>query len=1047
MNKIINIESVKETSLYKELISRKNEDTKSFVANIPTLCEEACDRAKFIPKFFSEYTLHDKTHFLRVTELMAKIIGLKVRELNDIEIGLLILSAFFHDQGMLIDNAEYQTLEENEDFLVYKDNWHVEHANYFEIRKQANLSSVSDEEKQKLFKNLNELDSGLLTDYLRETHGQRAYDFISSKYANDKLLDVYGSNLSIYLAKICLSHTKSIDWLTDNKNLRFDENIGSYKVNTIYISIILRLADILDFDSDRTPDVLFKSIHFTSPISLAEWQKHRNVNGWEISADLVRFSMNFEHPVYEKTANHFLDWIDEELNNAHGIIRKLPKNIGDFSLSIAEKVDRSRIGPINNSYLYHDLEFTISRNEIVRLLMTDNLYKNSSLFIRELLQNSLDALRLRKAIYKKDGFEWNAGEVSFRHYIDSYGQHIVECKDNGCGMDERIVTNFLGKVGRSYYRSPEFERLRTILKDKGVDFEPCSKFGIGFMSCFMIGDRIQIFTRKDYGQGFAFGKPLVIEINGLGGLIVIKEGDSKQDIGTTVKVFSREKTIVYDKWSDRIRLILTLKGYALSTEFPINASCELEEIKETYKIPTSIDKKQTFLDSLNIKSKIDVEVNLQDFDKNLSGFLRQSFLIDQNGILCLENNEAKWETQIDNKIWKDKEKFEMTLLVKKDNTNHVYNQLHGFDEGHSICLDGILVCGYPGRAEYSKYEMVGLGHISPIVHSEHSFTIDVRGNLKPELNPAREPLDKGGILNSPLGWRKLQKYISTGSGLLWEQILKYTEKGLSSEVFWRLLVIYGGNPFYIKSDLIYKLIKLPVQGNGWLKLSEISYFDKTSDTIIVTDFKENKYTIEFPEEIINWGKTNINGTDFKYWVSNLLICMSELHYSDINCKLKIRETYNKDELPNDCAVVKGLSSLRFIPYLGVEKEYITSLSFPDLLNSKNSLVKEIVKNNLISNKDELCEFLEIFIFKLCNLIQDLQKEDKLFVVSENWGALKYPALLFQNINWDKYKNEFKPPYKIVDKNGDTIEIRKEHFENWAKHKPIKDCQHRTRGHK
>ena len=102
MSKVLNMTCLQETTLYKTLIRRKNSNTKAFIHNLPQLCEEASDRAKLIPIFFSEYTLHDQSHFLRVTELMALILGKTVKQLNDIEIGILILSAYFHDQGMLI---------------------------------------------------------------------------------------------------------------------------------------------------------------------------------------------------------------------------------------------------------------------------------------------------------------------------------------------------------------------------------------------------------------------------------------------------------------------------------------------------------------------------------------------------------------------------------------------------------------------------------------------------------------------------------------------------------------------------------------------------------------------------------------------------------------------------------------------------------------------------------------------------------------------------------------------------------------------------------
>ncbi|MDA3614327.1 HD domain-containing protein [Polluticaenibacter yanchengensis] len=1034
MSKVINIESVKDTILYKELLKRNNVHTKAFVGNIVSLCEEASDRAKQIPQFFSEYTLHDKTHFLRVAELMSYVLGDTLKELNDIEIGLLILSAFYHDQGMLIEEKEYNSLDSNDFFLLFRDNWIIDHANYSEIRKQLELSFISSEERERLTKLISELDYALLTDFLRESHGQRSHDYVLSTFTNERILSVAGSNISNQLAKICISHVKSIEWISRDSGLQYDENIGTYKVNTIFLSLVLRLADILDFDSDRTPDVLFKSIHFTSPVSISEWQKHRDVKGWEISRELIRFTMYFEHPVYEKTAHAFLDWIDSELNYCHALIRKFPSNASNYKLEVAEKVDRTRLGPKANSYLFHDLEFTLSRDEIVKLLMTDKLYKNTSLFIRELLQNSLDALRLRKAIHLKDGFEWKLGKIKFRQFIDSNGQQVVECKDNGCGMDEEIVSKFLGKVGRSYYRSPEFERQRNQLKEKGVDFEPCSQFGIGFMSCFMVGDRIQIFTRRDNGQGREIGKPLVIEINGLGGLIVIKEGSLKQEVGTTVRIFTRHKPIFFDTWSDDIRLLVTLKGYAMATEFPINAVCEIKEIKGEVDIPTAIDKKQTFLESFGLTKTKTIEVDLQDVNKNLWGYLRQTFLIDEKGLPCIENSEAKWETQIDNKTWKDKEELKMTVHLKGNNQNHEYSFHRGPNSGHSICLDGILVCGYPGRSEYSRMEMMMLGHMTARVASEHPFTLDVRGSIKPELNPAREPLDKGSIFNNPVGWSQLQNFVSRGSGILWKQVLNQTENGLEPEVFWKLLVIYDGSPFYINSNSLLKDLSLPIDGKNWIKLSSLASFSVNDETITATDRLGNKHSIHFPDEIVSLGKNHINGMDFKYWVSNLLICLSKLNSKPESDLFLFRTSFEAKEIPSDNSISREMSAVRFIPFDMLNNDYLTTNQYTNVANCNNPLVKIVLNSRFAKTKNEIQEFAESFVFNVCYLIQELRKENKPFTTKVGLRSLKYTSILFLNMDWSKYSDNVKPPYKIyIDKNT-KYEITEEDFKNWARQK-------------
>lgn len=1032
MGKVIDIKCVEETILYRELVVRNNSDTKGLVANIRDLCEEASDRAKFIPKAFAEYTLHDSTHFLRVIELMAYILGDTIKHLNDIEITLLILSAFYHDQGMLIDSSEFYILESSDDYIIFRENWYLSHPNYGEISKLINTTYISEDEKFKLSKKLVELDTAMLTAYLRDKHGERAHDYILQTFANDKRIYIYGISLADDLAEICLSHTKSINWITNNKRLKFDENIGSVCVNTIFLSFVLRLADILDFDSDRTPDVLFNSIHFTNPISVLEWQKHRSVRGWQLSEQKVQFTMYFDHPVYEKTTRTFLDWIDDELEGVHAEVRKFPAEFANYKIKVADKVDRSRIGAKNNSYLFHDLEFSLSRNEVVKLLMTDNLYQNSSLFLRELLQNSLDAIRLRKAILKKDGFNWMDGKVQFRHYLDEEGQEVVECQDNGCGMDEMIITNFLGKVGRSYYRSPEFEQLRSKLRENDADFEPCSQFGIGFMSLFMVGDRIIITTRKDYGHGKTLGKPLIVEINGLGGLMVIKEGVVAQEVGTTIKVYTREKPLYYDEWRDNIRLMLTIKGNAIATEFPITAICEIKEIKGKCEIPTTIDKKKTFLENIKLRNMKTFEIDLTEINENLRGYLRQSFLLDEQGLPCIENDEAKWERKPD-KTWNEENnKMKKTIFIKHTQRNIEYQDLYGLDKGHSVCIDGILVCGYPGRSEYSELEMFGLGRMNPQVHLEHPFTIDIRGNIKPEITPARKPTESHFDNHNRPGWRRIQSLLDKGGGKMWKEVLELTNKGLSAETFWQLLFIYGGAHNYsildIESASIIKHLQLPIAEGKWIKLSDIRSFNFNKTEIRIKDFSNMEYITSFSEEIEMWANCDVNKWENQGLLISILKSVSELRFNEIEPTYFIRGIFDEKEISS----YYKLFWARAIPFVGIGPSYIASIKHPRTVNSLNNLVQLALKAETLIHKNDVETFASRFVNSISHYISDQISKEKDIEIDFFTNIFKYEAILYTSIDWTKYSRELKPPYKIYVETAKTIEITDEMLRSWTK---------------
>jgi len=630
MSRVIMSKGLKDTTLWKMLDTAfektADEQVSRFLAtNLLVICEEASDRMKSTISFHRQFTLHDETHLLRVTELMAKIMPEEtLNDLNPIEVSLLILAAYFHDQGMVLDSKELKLIKSDVKFKISMDKWIIEHPNLKEVQVQLQDKNLNDFERLKYGNVEQELFHAMLTDYVRQDHASRSAEFVKSNYSNDKMWIVAGTNLASYVAKLCSSHVlSSVDLVPDN-GFNHDESIGQYKVNLSYLSLVLRLADILDFDRDRTPDSLYRTIHFSNDISLAEWEKHRSVEGWDISPMEIRFTMQCENPQYQKAAFDFMDLIDNELKSAINLTKLYPAEFGRYKFNLPSSVDRRRIKPKDDGYIYHDLEFSLSRNEIVKLLMTDGLYDSTPLCVRELLQNSLDALRYRKALKKTDKSDWNDGKIVLEHALDPYGREVLRCIDNGIGMDEEIIEKHLTKTGRSYYRSPEFEHERARFREFGVDFDPCSQFGIGFMSCFMIGDSIIIHTRRDYGANIGWGKPLIVEINGLGSLAIIRKGSPDQKPGTSVEIIGRKKPRLFDEYEDKVKLISVVDGYALACEFPIEAKCIIDELKDSIFVPNKMEKPITEFEHIGIKGCLSFEQDFSEIDLNFNGCIRAS---------------------------------------------------------------------------------------------------------------------------------------------------------------------------------------------------------------------------------------------------------------------------------------------------------------------------------------------------------------------------------------------------------------------------------------
>ncbi len=201
-----------------------------------------------------------------------------------------------------------------------------------------------------------------------------------------------------------------------------------------------------------------------------------------------------------------------------------------YQLDLPANVDSRNVGPAHGPdgliYEYMDLGFHLDQERIISLVMGVNLYAERVLFLRELVQNAVDACRHRAAIHRsRPELGPYIPKVCVRLFqVDD--QEFIEVEDNGMGMDDDIVRNYFAKVGRSYYSSGRFLQDRATLE---IEFKPISQFGIGVLSAFMAGDLLQIETRRLAENS----RPLFLEVAGQGSLFWFRQG-TRSSPGTRV---------------------------------------------------------------------------------------------------------------------------------------------------------------------------------------------------------------------------------------------------------------------------------------------------------------------------------------------------------------------------------------------------------------------------------------------------------------------------------------------------------------------------------
>jgi molecular chaperone HtpG len=544
---------LEKSDLYKVLKEKCDKKDSEIITLVNSGISYAFQRTKTIVKHMGEFTLHDGDHLFRVLNLMGKLIPKEsIQNFSIPELAILILSSFFHDIGMAPEEKEILAWKKVFDYkpeVEDEEKEAFEKFHRFIVARPESTDLINELIIKRKHSEAEIQKAYLITEYIRVTHAERAKNIIAKDWSNKIIFrDV---DLTVEFAQICYSHNENALTLLDlDQNYLCGENIYSCLP---LLGVILRLADILDFDAKRTPPTLFSHLNVRHPISIKEWNKHRAVQAWEINSDKIQFNAKCKHPAIEASIHEFCDLIDQELSICNNILSTLydSNQITDrnIKIRIPFQVNREKIQTqkdIHNKplYIYRNTQFNLSKKQVIGLLMGTELYGNPEVALRELLQNSIDACLLRKA--QED--EWGnlyVPEITVKYYKEE-GDIILEVDDNGTGMDQYIIDSYYSKIGSSFYKSTDFYDLKS---KSNADFIPTSRFGIGILSCFMVADTLIVDTKRVYAPHKS-SDPINITVEGEESIFWIKDG-SREIPGTTTKLVLRQEKNPWDEMSEK----------------------------------------------------------------------------------------------------------------------------------------------------------------------------------------------------------------------------------------------------------------------------------------------------------------------------------------------------------------------------------------------------------------------------------------------------------------------------------------------------------------
>ncbi|MCF2532665.1 HSP90 family protein [Yinghuangia soli] len=175
-----------------------------------------------------------------------------------------------------------------------------------------------------------------------------------------------------------------------------------------------------------------------------------------------------------------------------------------------------------------DHTFQVDLRGLVDLL-SHHLYSSPRVYLRELLQNGIDAITARRAADP-------AAPAAIRLTAAGGGLRV---EDSGIGLTEEDVHRFLATIGRSSKR----DALETARRDY------LGQFGIGLLACFVVADEITVVTRS---AGTPDAPPVEWRARADGRYAVrVLPADARPEPGTTVLLTPRRGS---EEWfaADRV---------------------------------------------------------------------------------------------------------------------------------------------------------------------------------------------------------------------------------------------------------------------------------------------------------------------------------------------------------------------------------------------------------------------------------------------------------------------------------------------------------------
>ena len=235
-------------------------------------------------------------------------------------------------------------------------------------------------------------------------------------------------------------------------------------------------------------------------------------------------------------------------------------------------------------------------------LIIHSLYSQKEIFLRELISNSSDALdKLKYLTLTQDEFKSMDFEPRIDIEFEEGENPTLTIKDNGIGMSKKDFKDNLGTIARSGTKN----FLSKMSGDAKKDSNLIGQFGVGFYSCFMVADKVDVISKKAGNK-----QAHKWTSDGKSGYEIVP--DKSEETGTTIVLHLNDEG---KEFASRWKIESTVKKYSDHIDFPIFLSYEDTEYDDEGKEKAKTPKTEQINDATAFWKRPKNELKKKDYNE------------------------------------------------------------------------------------------------------------------------------------------------------------------------------------------------------------------------------------------------------------------------------------------------------------------------------------------------------------------------------------------------------------------------------------------------